>query len=802
MLNKATKKVFAVSVMAAAISLAGCGGGEDRQAKYLTRAQEYFDAENFEKAKIEVKNVMQINPNNAEGRFLLGRLAEQEQNYRGAYGNFAAVIEQDPNHVEALNKLAAYHLMSKDTDGALEKVNKALEIDAKNADALATLASIHLANEESELAILKAQEALANEPGHIQATTVLSAIYAKDDPDMALKVIGDGIAKQDKDAALKMLKIRVLASQQKSDEVIATFNELMTDDPENLLYPYQLVSYHLQDKTKEEAVRKDLAEAVLRDQVQSKPDEDKVKLWLVEFLAKNREPAAGRATLEEFVTVSPDNFTLRDALGKIYMQGKEVDNAKALYQAPINKDPTSASAIEARTRLIEIAVLGNDRDSVESLLGDIFALEPENGYALLTRAKLKLAGNDLQAAIPDLRVVLKNDPENIEALALLARTHEQQGSSNLALDSYQKLLAVDPKNVAGLIGAGRLLIKQQEPDRAQKALEQALAVQAGNPEATRLLAGIYISQERWDDALSIAAKLTEQETTMALGYYLQGRTYLIQKDYQAATKVLKQSLEANPAIIESLRALASSYVALEQADKALSYVSKHVESHPDHAHAKELLAGLTAQSGNVGKAIEITQSLIADQPERISAYRLLVNLFRSENRVQDIEPVLKNGIEKAEETQALQLMLAEYYQGTENHEQAQASYEAVLASHPDNMVARNNLAVLLIDHFDNDSNLKRAAELALELAGTENPAFLDTAGWIQYKLGNYAQAVSLLQTAIKKGGNGSVYHYHLGMAYYKNNMNEQAKESLQVALGNEAEQFVGRDEAEKTLTTL
>jgi Tfp pilus assembly protein PilF len=89
MLKTKLYKFIGVALLAFSLLTVGCGGGEERQEAYLARAQEYFDAGNFEKAKIEVKNVRQINPNNTPAIFLSGLIAEKEENFRGAFQSFS-----------------------------------------------------------------------------------------------------------------------------------------------------------------------------------------------------------------------------------------------------------------------------------------------------------------------------------------------------------------------------------------------------------------------------------------------------------------------------------------------------------------------------------------------------------------------------------------------------------------------------------------------------------------------------------------------------------------------------------------
>lgn len=820
MANHKVTRIIGASVLAGVLILSGCGGGEERQAKYLDRAQNYFDEENFEKAKIEIKNVLQINPNHSDARYMLGMIAEKDKDFRQAFGNFNAALEEDPNHINALAKVANYYLMSNDLENAEENATTLLAADPNSADALAIMASvmykkallIRTENEKFaddaeytslvEKAAESAQKARATDPGHVQAVGILTAIYAEDDPDMALSIIGDGIENQSENESLKMLKIRLLSQQNRRDDVIGMFKELMVEYPDNLLYPFQLVNFYLKDDRLEEDERKNLAETTLKDLVKAKPEEEVVKLWLVEFINKNRTAADGLVLLEAYVKEHPDSFKLRDRLAALYLQAKEVDKALSLYTPVIDADPTGSAAITARTRLIEITLSVNRRKQAEIYIAEVFELDPENSQALVARAKLKVADNDLEGAIPDLRVILKNDPESVSTLAMLGAIHERNNTPELALDSYQRLLSVQPENLVGLLGSARVLIAKNQPADALPLLEAAAKVDAANPETVRLLTDLYSRDQRWDDALSVSAKLTEVDDTMAVGHYLQGRTYLRKKDLKKAIESLEKSHKLAPSGIEVLSSLIGAYVAMDDADKAKAYVEEHLKAYPEHAHAQELLGTLYAREGDGDRAVAILEKLLEAQPARISTYRVLTRIYASQGRLDIVEKMYLNGLDKKPDNVELRLMLAEVYQSTDRFEQAIESYELVLKDNPDALVVKNNLASMLMDHANTPDNLTRIAELSADLGSTENPAFLDTAGWAQYQMGNYPQAVSLLGAAVERGGIGPVYRYHLGMAYFKSEMKAQAKEQLELALEQEQVKFVGKDEAEQTLGQL
>ncbi len=75
-------------------------------------------------------------------------------------------------------------------------------------------------------------------------------------------------------------------------------------------------------------------------------------------------------------------------------------------------------------------------------------------------------------------------------------------------------------------------------------------------------------------------------------------------------------------------------------------------------------------------------------------------------------------------------------------------------------------------------------DVALSLAQTARrampnvPNTADTLAWAYINKGAYGLAVDLLQDAIKASPSNSTYHYHLGMAYQKNNDHSNAKVQL------------------------
>ena len=61
----------AIALVLAATLLGACGGKEERKARYLERGKAYFEEQNFDKARVEFRNVLQIDPKTAEAYLYL-----------------------------------------------------------------------------------------------------------------------------------------------------------------------------------------------------------------------------------------------------------------------------------------------------------------------------------------------------------------------------------------------------------------------------------------------------------------------------------------------------------------------------------------------------------------------------------------------------------------------------------------------------------------------------------------------------------------------------------------------------------
>src|SRR4029079_11467917 len=106
--------------------LVACGGPEERKSKYLAQAQDYLEAGNYPKARVALRNVLKIDPKDADAYFLFAQVEEKEKNWRNAVALYQEVIQLAPDHAAALINLAKYYLEAHLTEQVVSTADKVL----------------------------------------------------------------------------------------------------------------------------------------------------------------------------------------------------------------------------------------------------------------------------------------------------------------------------------------------------------------------------------------------------------------------------------------------------------------------------------------------------------------------------------------------------------------------------------------------------------------------------------------------------------------------------------------------------
>ena len=792
-----TYRVFFITLFASSILLSSCSGAEEKEKKYLLRADKYFIEKNYVKAKVEIKNVLQINAKNSKARVLLGKISLNEGDYRQALSNFYTAAEEDPKQIDARIELAKIHLAGNKDADAKKYIDEILVLDPKHIEARTISSGLYMRAGDRESAIRIVKEVLLESPGNAQAVSVFVALYIDSEPQALLEKINQALASDEKNITLKTLKIEVLKKANKQEEIAEIYLALIADNPKNLGFYDRLAGdYIVQGKVAE-------AEAVVRKAIINNPDSVDPILALVNMLGKVKGPDKAEEALKEFIALKPDFYALKKMLASLYLQLNKKEEAKSLLNTVIAADGKSPDALSAKVDLVRIYLIDQDMVKANQLLDEIFLVEQSNADARILSARIKMSENKTKDAIADLRTALKSDARSLEAYKLLAVAQERDGTPELALDSYFRALDISSNDVTSLLAAARLSIKGQKADTGKKLLEHVLTLDAVNAEATLTLINLSISAKDWDGAEKYCRTLIDSNSVVkkATGYNALGGVYSAQAKWGLAKQNFEQALSLSATSYEPLAGIVNALLADNKISDAIRFIEVHLKKYPEFPAAKRLLAKLYLTDKKYQASIDIYESLIAAVPEDESLYESLAAVYFVQKDTNKAEATYLRGLVRAPNSVSLRAFLGNLYVLDEKYEAAKDQYEIAHKKMPNSDMIKNNLAILLVNHLKSETNISKAVELVSGFTSSKDPNYLDTLGWVQLHAGNTPQAISFLQQAVGLKPLPE-FRYHLGMAYQKNGQLAEAKRELLLATKDDSGSGNWLESARKALSSL
>jgi tetratricopeptide (TPR) repeat protein len=284
-----------------------------------------------------------------------------------------------------------------------------------------------------------------------------------------------------------------------------------------------------------------------------------------------------------------------------------------------------------------------------------------------------------------------------------------------------------------------------------------------------------------------------------LGHTLYGGLYFAQGRYEDAVGAYEAAYRLAPSAVEPITGVTMSYLAQEEPDKAAEFLQVIIEKDPHNAVAHNLLGETRLRQNKPQEAEHHFRLAVASGGDWTVPSHNLARLLAARGEIDEVLAIYRAAIEKQPENVALQLALAEAQQKAGDYAGSRATYEAIVERHADNAIAANNLAALLADrHHEDTASVKRALDLAQRFETSNNPYFIDTLGWVQFRLGDLPQARVNLERAVALLPNNPQLQYHLGMVLARLGEHDDAVQALEKAVIDGAD-YPGLDDARSAL---
>ncbi len=786
-----------LSILVVALLVAACGADE-QAAKYLQKGKAFYQEGNYDKARIELKNTLQINPKSIEGHYYLGLTYEQQQNLQKAFSHFLAVLELDPKSIPGRLKVAKYYLLSQQNDKAMELVRSLLADEPRNPEAIALEGAVLARQGDSLGAVKRAEEAYRLAPDNAETILLLSSLYqGMKQGGKAIAVLKNGLERVSDTELLRRKLIEVYWQNGETAALEKLLRDSIGRYPDNRLYRAQLAHLYVRLN------RPDDAEKVLRDAVAESPEDEERELLLVRFLRERRSLDKAEQELHAFIKRNPRAYKARFVLAEIYREKGQTERAEKLYREIIEEKKGAPEAYRAMNELAILHLAAGKRTEAESLITEVLANNPRDPQALLTRGRIVLEQGDAKKAIADFRTILQDNPGSVPVLILLANANLRNNAPELAEENLRKAIKIDPRALEAHYTLINLLVAQKAYDQARDAVRVLLEVAPSDRRGLQAMVDLYALDGDWKHAEEFAQKLIQAYPREPAGHLKQGQIFLANKRYDAALRELERAVDKAPGEAGPVISLVRVYVAKGERGKAISRLQREIKRSPaNRAGYYNLLGELYLSAGEERKAMEAFGKAISAKKGWLIPVRNLAMLHASRGDSEEAVKLVKKATREMDmDDEATAVAVAGLYETIGAYEEAIQLYDEILSRSSNNEIVANNLAALLTEHRSDTASLQRALKLASRFEKSANPNYLDTIGWIYYKLGKYDKATDLLKKAVKQSPNTAIFNYHLGMAYRMAGEKELARQHLRAALDSKAD-FWGRDEARRALRNL
>ncbi|WP_129779350.1 tetratricopeptide repeat protein [Peristeroidobacter soli] len=793
------------AIVATVVASAACSNGEARKVGYLERGEKYFAAANYDKARIEARNALQIDPNYVEARYLAGRVAEKKAEIREAAGNYQAVLDVNPKFSPARAALARLLLFGGMPDKSLELVEAGLKDDPQNAALLTVRGAVQAQRGLIPAALEDAETAIKVAPNDEFTISLLASLYKQSARlDKAIEVINRGLEQLPKNVELRIVLADLEASRENYAAVEQQLKQVVTLEPKSFSHHARLARFYLsrKDLPKAEATWRDAIAAVADGKSERKGSDIAPRLALIDLLWSQRGEEAGLQEMQAMMAKDPKDAELKLAIGGYLEKQGKADEAEKLYQEVSKADDKDAQGLNARTRLASLYLKRNDIERAQSLINQVLEENPRDNDALALRANLALQKGDTSTAITDLRAVLRDQPNSTPVMRALAQAHLKNNEVALAEETLRSALQSNPSEAPTRKALAQLLLQQGKADQARLILDPVAGMQglSDDPEILDAQFKAQLATRDFAAAQQTAEKAQQLRPKAAMGWYYAGLVAETQKNAELARQNYEKALELQPQVNEPLTALVRLDAVAKDNKRALARLATAIERTPNNAVAHNLRGELLIAERQPDAAIGAFETAIEHAPEWWMPYRGLALAQLSQKQNDAAVAAFQRGIERTK-AGALSIDLAALYERAGKPDDAIKVYEQWVSREPKSSLANRNLAMLLLNYREDRTSVQRATQLAESLANSNDPAALEIRGWAKYKNGDFQGAVNLLRDAASNSKESATVRYHLGMAQLRAGDKAGARESLQAALDH-GKPFFGIDEARATLDQL
>jgi len=741
----------------------GCSSDQKKAENFLSEAETYFQEGNFDKALIQIKNTIKLDPKSIAAHTLMAKTHLKLKDVPNAYRTYLKLEQLDPENIETKLEVATFNMLGKNYSEAEKRVAYILGRQPDHIRALYLNAGLLSRNKENQDKIKGIYNRILEiDPKQPRAHFALAGIY---------------IAQNQKDRAEKHL---------------STAREL---EPENLSIYRAVYGLYLSKK------EPDRAEALLKQMATDLPNKTDAMVLLANHYFARGKTQDAIDTLNKAIKTDPETIKPHIALARLYNATGAPDKAEEYIQKAVAIDPDNQ---ELKLLHADFSFMQKNYPQAEALVDEVLTQRPGHAPSKVLKGKILIQKNNLQDAITLFQELVEDDPNSTEYNFFLGRALLRKNRTKEGLSFISKTLDLNPNHLEARMIVASNHFRNRDLFLAETEIQKVLEKRPNNYNANILLGNIHAARKNMDKARTVYQKLIKMAPGNPAAYYRLGLVSRIQNKPTEALKNFNQALELNPMLMDVFTQFIAVHAQNKEYKKAIQLCDSHIQKVEKAPLAVSIILNLKAKLLFDGKHMEEGKQALAlaieKNPAYVTPYMTLARIHNNEGNVDQAIDLYKTLIRNRPDQAPPHSLLGTLYEKQSKFDLAETHYKKAIEINPDFIPALNNLAFL---YAEQNKELNKALELAKqarEKTGSVT-AIMDTLGWVYFKKELYPSAVEEFKTCIEKEPKNPIFHYHLGLAYNKLWKYDQAKAALTKALDLQKD-FKGSEEARKILAQL
>jgi len=350
--------------------------------------------------------------------------------------------------------------------------------------------------------------------------------------------------------------------------------------------------------------------------------------------------------------------------------------------------------------------------------------------------------------------------------------------------------------------------------QAEKKIEQALALQPNWEHPLIIQAQLAVMANDLSRAKTLLNAAILKYANNPVFKKLLAQTLIKTAEYEPAAELYQTLITQMPKDGENYIALALINLQLNRESNAETILKTLAEQAEWTSQANFYLGKIEEKRNNVAAAIALFDK-VTDNIFALDAGISAINLLAKERKYDEVEVRLETLVKKyPQQKLRLVLMQAGLYNQQNQYDKAfgllsemllqspdekdllysraliaehlgkldvlESDLKKILAKQPNDAEALNALGYTLLGDTKRYHEAEKYLQRAIKLQPNE-PAIMDSFGWLQFKLGNHSQAVKYLQSAYEKQNSGEIAA-HLCEVLWVMNKKEDAQKLFDDAL--------------------